>query len=206
MIGDWKEGTIYRAPTRRQDSLRAAIGWVCSRTEKRRQAAALQKSRLPAESETADGSAGVFWRAPSGARTRYRAPTPAHRPAALREAFFDFYVDAEGAVVVAEGDDGDVAVDVVFHLNDLLLGGADVADVGDSEVVGDLLFDGDAGGGVLFGAAGGDFCKAGIDAEAGDAEEAFEAATELAGNGFREQRPSTGTGTERIGAGATAAR
>src|SRR5579863_2954745 len=79
MIGDWKESTIYRAPTRRQDSLRAAIGWVCSRTEKRRQATALQKNRLPAESETADRRARVFWRAPSGARTRYRVPTPAHR-------------------------------------------------------------------------------------------------------------------------------
>jgi hypothetical protein len=40
----------------------------------------------------------------------------------LIEALFDFYVDAEGAVLVAQGDYGDVAIHVVFDLNDLLLG------------------------------------------------------------------------------------
>ena len=59
----------------------------------------------------------------------------------LREAFFDFDVDAESAVVVAESDDRNVAVDVVFDLNNLLLGGADVADVGDGEIAGEGLLD-----------------------------------------------------------------
>src|SRR5258708_980131 len=125
---------------------------------------------------------------------------------ALREAFFDFYVDAEGAVVVAEGDDGRSAVDVVLDLDNLLLGGADVADVGDGEVASDLLFDGDAGGGVLFGAAGGKFGKARADANAGNAEEAFEASTQLAGDSFGEQLGSAGAGPERAGGGAAAAR
>jgi hypothetical protein len=40
----------------------------------------------------------------------------------LIEALFDFYVDAEGAVLVAQGDYRDVAIHVVFDLNDLLLG------------------------------------------------------------------------------------
>src|ERR1700746_2182582 len=61
------------------------------------------------------------------------------------EALFDFYVYAEGAVLVAQGDHRDVAVYVVFDLNDLLLGGANVADVGDGDLAGALFFDGDAG-------------------------------------------------------------
>src|SRR4029077_329183 len=70
-----------------------------------------------------------------------------YKPCSLREAFFDFYVDAEGAVVVAQGDDGDIAADVVLDLDNLLLRGADVADVGNGEVASDLLLDGDASGG-----------------------------------------------------------
>ena len=71
-------------------------------------------------------------------------------------------------------------------MNDLLLGGADVADVGDGKVVGDGLLDGDASGGGLFGASGANAGQAGIDAKASDAEESLEAATELAGDGFGE--------------------
>src|SRR5690348_16069305 len=33
------------------------------------------------------------------------------------EALFDFDVDAEGAVLIAQADDGNIAVDVVLHLN-----------------------------------------------------------------------------------------
>src|SRR6202007_2848411 len=39
----------------------------------------------------------------------------------LLEAFFYLYVDAERSVLIAQPDNGDVAVHVIFHLNDLLL-------------------------------------------------------------------------------------
>src|SRR5579885_2240323 len=117
------------------------------------------------------------------------------------EAFADFDVDAEGAVLVAEGDDGDVAVDVVFDLDDLLLGGGDIGFVGDGEIAGDLLLDGDAGAGVLVGGGGAEADKAGIDAEAGDAKEAFEAAADLAGDGFGEEGGGAGGILGAAGAG-----
>ena len=65
------------------------------------------------------------------------------------EALFDFDVDAEGAVLVAQADDRDIAIHVVLHLNHLLLGRTHVGNIGDGEIVGDLLFDGDACGSVL---------------------------------------------------------
>ena len=88
--------------------------------------------------------------------------------------------------MVAQSDYGDVTVYVVFDLDDLLLGGADVADVGDGEIAGDLLFYSDAGSGVLFRAGGSDFGEAGIDAKSGDAKELFESAADLTGNRFGE--------------------
>src|SRR5882724_7248859 len=42
-------------------------------------------------------------------------------PADLLETFLDFHVDAERAVLIAQRDHGNVAIHVVFHLNDLLL-------------------------------------------------------------------------------------
>jgi len=39
----------------------------------------------------------------------------------LLEALFDFYVYAKRSVLIAQPDNGDVSVHVVFHLNDLLL-------------------------------------------------------------------------------------
>src|SRR5690242_21059736 len=70
---------------------------------------------------------------------------------ALRKAFLDLDIDTEGAIVVAEGDDGDVAVDVVFDLNHLFLRRAHVGDVSDGHVACDALLHGDARGGVLVG-------------------------------------------------------
>lgn len=40
----------------------------------------------------------------------------------LGETFFDFDVDTEGAVVIAQGYYGNVAIDVVLDLDDLFLG------------------------------------------------------------------------------------
>ena len=57
-----------------------------------------------------------------GSNGRVHLPVTPGEPEVLIEALFDFYVDAEGAVLVAQGDYGDVAIHVVFDLNDLLLG------------------------------------------------------------------------------------
>src|SRR4029077_18152505 len=60
----------------------------------------------------------------------------------LLEALFDFYVDTKRAVLISQADDGDVAVHVVFHLNDLLLRGSDIRNISDGEVACNLLLDG----------------------------------------------------------------
>src|SRR5713226_1267356 len=61
----------------------------------------------------------------------------------LLEALFYFDVDAERAVLIAQSHNRDIAIDVVLHLDHLLLRGAHVRNVGDGQVARDLLFDGD---------------------------------------------------------------
>src|SRR5205823_1695565 len=66
------------------------------------------------------------------------------------EALFDFDVDAEGAILVAQAHDGYVAIYVVFHLNDLLLCRTHIGNISNREIAGDLLLDRDARRRVLF--------------------------------------------------------
>src|SRR5258708_19240784 len=84
-----------------------------------------------------------------------------------------------------------MAVQVVRNLDYLLLGGADVGDVGHRELGGDLLLDGDARAQVWGGRGGAEAGRAGIDPEPGDTKQTLRAAAQLAGNRFREQRRGT---------------
>src|SRR5580692_11335263 len=53
------------------------------------------------------------------------------------EALFDFYVDAERAVVIAQSHNRYVSVHVVFHLDDLLLRRTHIRYIGDRQVARD---------------------------------------------------------------------
>src|ERR1700689_236108 len=55
------------------------------------------------------------------------------------------HVEADYAVLIAVAHDRDVAVDVVFALDDLLRTLRDVGAVAERDVIGELLFDGDLG-------------------------------------------------------------
>src|SRR5579864_6849284 len=67
----------------------------------------------------------------------------------LLETCFADNIEAEGAVFVAQGHYGKFAIDGVFDLDHLVLGGGDVGDVSDDQASGDLLLDGHAGNGIL---------------------------------------------------------
>src|ERR1700722_4843920 len=98
---------------------------------------------------------------------------------------YPFYVHAVGPVYIAEKNNREVALQVVFHLDELLLVGRGVGGIGDGEGARELLFDGDPGGCVRFG--GGPGAKR-VHAKMADAEEFFNAAAESGGNCFGEQR------------------
>jgi len=68
----------------------------------------------------------------------------------LLKALFDFYVYAERPVLIAQSDNGHIAIHVVLHLNHLLLRRAHVRNVSNGEVAGNLLFDRHARRCVLF--------------------------------------------------------
>src|SRR5579884_377386 len=72
---------------------------------------------------------------------------------AMRSAFSapNTHVEAEHTELIAHRDNRDIAVDVVLHLDDLLLRLGHVRDVRDSHVVGNLLLDGDARAGIADG-------------------------------------------------------
>src|SRR5580692_232982 len=72
----------------------------------------------------------------------------------LLETLSENHVHAEGSIFVAQGDDGNIGAQQVFDLDDLLLGGGHIGDVGDREVGGKTLLDGDARGAVLRGGSG----------------------------------------------------
>src|SRR5579859_5032284 len=62
----------------------------------------------------------------------------------------DVHVKSEHAILVSYRYDGDVLVDVVSHLDHRLRRLGEAGDVGKGQVVVDLLFNGDAGAGVIF--------------------------------------------------------
>src|SRR5579859_2526248 len=62
----------------------------------------------------------------------------------------DVHVKSEHAILVSYRYDGDVLVDVVFHLDHRLRRLREAGDVGKGQVVIDLLFNGNAGAGVIF--------------------------------------------------------
>src|SRR5207302_7561426 len=130
---------------------------------------------------------------------RSRIPTKAFgsKQKASLEALFDFYVNAERAVLIAQAHDRDVPIHVVLHLNHLLLGRAYVRNVSDGEMAGALLLDGDARCGVLFRAGRTDFSGPGVHAEARDAKQPLQPTAQLAGNGFRENGGGAGRATWR---------
>jgi hypothetical protein len=83
-------------------------------------------------------------------------------------------VEADYAVLIAGADDGKVAIDIVLALDDLLRTLRDIGGVGEGNVVGELLLDGDlrtAGGGIGFGSE-----ALRIDFDIAGAEQALEAA------------------------------
>ena len=68
------------------------------------------------------------------------------------EAAGGFDDHGEDAGFVAGDEEGDMAVDGDFSLQQLLAGGVDICGVGERQVAAQLLFDNDAGGGVAEGA------------------------------------------------------
>src|SRR5580704_18403221 len=88
---------------------------------------------------------------------------------------------------------------MVFHLDELLLIGRCVGRVGEGEIAGDLLLDGDARGCVRFGRRA---RQEGVYAEVADAEKMLDASAESAGDRFGEQRsgaivlPGSGGGAQ----------
>lgn len=61
------------------------------------------------------------------------------------EAAAEAEFEAKDAVLVANAEDRDVIADVPFKLNDAVLGVGGVRDVSEGQVMGDLLFDRNAG-------------------------------------------------------------
>src|ERR1700687_644386 len=106
----------------------------------------------------------------------------------LREALFDFYVDSNRSVLIAQPDYRQVSVKVVFHLNDLLLGRAYIRNISDGEVRRNLFLDGNACRGVLFQARRAHSCEARVNAKTRYPKQALHAPAYLAGNRFRENR------------------
>src|SRR5260370_41700361 len=68
----------------------------------------------------------------------------------LPEALFDLYIDTNRSVLIAQPDNREVSVHVVFHLNDLLLGRAYIRNISDGQIRRNLLLDGNACPGVPF--------------------------------------------------------
>jgi len=61
------------------------------------------------------------------------------------EASAEAELKAEDAVLVANAENGNIIADVPFKLDDAVLGVGSVGDVGEGQIVGDLLFDRNAG-------------------------------------------------------------
>ena len=106
-------------------------------------------------------------------------------PVLLEPRFADD-VQAEGAVFIAQADDGKFAIDGVLDLDHLILRGGDIRDVGNDQAARNLLLDGDAGDGSLL--LRGEPRDRWANAKMADAEQAFDAPAKLAGDGFGKQR------------------
>src|SRR6266568_7204263 len=121
----------------------------------------------------AAGSSGNNSRRYGSNLPRSRSHNRASGQPALFESLLEFDIEAERAVLIAQGDNGHVAIHVVLHLNHLLLRGSHIGDVRDGQVARHLLFDGDARGGGLAGSGSAERAEARVNAEPGDAEEAL---------------------------------
>jgi len=87
----------------------------------------------------------------------------------------EFYVERVTAVYIAQENDGDVAFEVVLHLDELFLIGCGVRRVRDGKVTGKLFHDGDARGCVGFCCSA---CEKWVYTKLADAEELFNASAE----------------------------
>src|SRR2546423_13209851 len=103
---------------------------------------------------------------PPSSKIRNSANRNSRNSCRLRKAFLDFYVDTKRSVLIAQPDDGDVSVHVVFHLDDLLLRRTHIRNISDGEVTSNLLLDGNTCRGVLFRARRTYSCETGINAKA----------------------------------------
>src|SRR5882762_2382104 len=118
---------------------------------------------------------------------------------ALLKALLDLDVHTERAVLIAQPDNRNIAVQVVLHLDHLLLGGAHVGDIGYRQIAGNLLLHGHARPDVLPGSGGAKAGETGIDAETGDSKQTLHTAPLLAGTRFSEQsRGSAVAGRARL--------
>ena len=61
----------------------------------------------------------------------------------------DSHIEADDAVLVARADDRNVAIDIVLSLDDLLRTLRNIGGVGEGEVVGELLLDGNLRAGPM---------------------------------------------------------
>src|ERR1700677_826438 len=106
----------------------------------------------------------------------------------LVKMFYEFDVEAVSAVDVAQENNGEVALHVVFDLNQLLLIRSGVGRVSDGQVAGDLLLDGHARRRARF--RGGASQKR-IDAKMADAEKPFDPSSQSGRDRFGKQRRRT---------------
>src|SRR4029077_20667692 len=100
----------------------------------------------------------------------------------LLEALFDFNVDAKRSVLIAQPNNRNISVHVVFHLNDLLLRRTDIRNISDGEVASNLLLDGNARRRALLGARRAHSGEARINAKPRYPKQALQAPAQLAGN------------------------
>src|SRR5574337_761241 len=104
--------------------------------------------------------------------------------ARLFESLAEFHFQAEDAVLVAQPDDGYVIADRPLELDDAVLGGGGIGDVGQHEVARHLLLDGDAGAGAVAGRP-----DVGIDLDAANPEQSLNAAGVPTGQRDQYNRP-----------------
>lgn len=100
----------------------------------------------------------------------------------LVEMLYEFDVQAIGAVDIAKEDDGEIALYVIFDLNELLLIGSCIRGIGNGQIARYLLLDGHPGRSARFRRG---TRQERIHAKMADSEEALDSAAQAGRNSLR---------------------